>query len=122
MANLSRPGKKDNSRYKKGMWAENFAKMYLRLKGYKIVKHRYITPVGEIDILAQKGTEFVIVEVKYRKTMETALYSITDRQKQRLMRAGSWVMSSHEAINIRFDAVLISPSGIKHIENAFGQD
>ena len=122
MGNLSRPHKKDNSHYKKGMWAENFAKMYLRLKGYKIVEHRYKTPVGEIDILARKGMNFAVVEVKYRKDMDTALYSITERQKQRLIRAGAWVMSSHGAINIRFDAVLISPSCIKHIENAFGQD
>ena len=122
MVNLSRPRKKDNSRYKKGMWAENFTKMYLRLKGYKIVEHRYKTPAGEIDILARKGINFIVVEVKYRKNMDTAFYSITDRQKQRLMRAGAWVMSSHGAINIRFDAVLISPSGIKHIKNAFGQD
>ena len=111
--------KKDNYRYRVGLFAEILACVYLMLKGYRIIKWRYKNPVGEIDILAKKNNTFVVVEVKYRKTKETALYSITDNQQKRLLNAGRLVMKNYKTEKIRFDAVLISGFNITHIENAF---
>ena len=43
--------------YKLGHFAEDFAVMMLRLKGYSIAERRYKTKIGEIDIIARKGDE-----------------------------------------------------------------
>ncbi len=114
--------KTDNSKYIKGIIAEKIARMYLRLKGYKIVENRLRTPAGEVDILAKKGDFFIVVEVKYRKKEEDALYAITNVQQKRLYRAGGWVMQKYDAHSVRFDAILVSSAGVKHILNAFGQE
>ncbi|MGB1361591.1 MAG: YraN family protein [Alphaproteobacteria bacterium] len=112
---------KDNYRYKVGLLAEIYACVYLMIRGYRIVKWRYKIPVGEIDILAKKGGVFVVVEVKYRNNMETALYSITPNQKSRLINSAKWVMKKYKTEKIRFDAVLVSGFNISHIENAWTQ-
>ena len=111
--------KKDNYRYRVGLFAEIVACIYLTFKGYRIVKWRYKIPVGEIDILAKKKDTFVVVEVKYRKHMENALHSITDNQQKRLLNSGRWVMKNYKTERIRFDAVLISNFRITHIVNAW---
>ena len=41
--------------YKTGMFAETIAAWFMRAKGYRIVGHRFKTPVGEIDLIAKRG-------------------------------------------------------------------
>lgn len=115
--------KNAKQRYKTGLWAEWRAKLYLRLRGYKIMAHRLRTPVGEIDVLARHGTTWVVVEIKYRKQPQQALYSIRNKQKQRLIKASLWVMSTYnlsQDTDFRFDAIFISPNHpITHVKNAW---
>lgn len=110
----------------KGERAEKWAAFYLWLKGYKILEKRYKTPVGEIDIIARKPDEIVFVEVKARDTYEGAAYSITPRQKHRIIAAAkSFIMANPKLseCDMRFDAILILPYQLpNHIQDAWQAD
>jgi putative endonuclease len=47
-----------------GRRGEQIAKEYLEKKGYKIVEQNYRTRYGEIDLVAEKKNELVLVEVR----------------------------------------------------------
>ena len=113
-------------RYQKGRMAEYSAAAYLMVKGYSILKIRYKTHVGEIDILARKGQCLVGVEVKYRRTYEDGAYAIHPKSQSRIRRAMDYyrMENAKESDTIlyeeRIDALIISQNLlIKHIKNAF---
>jgi len=116
---LKLPKNNSNRNYKIGLFAEILTCIYLIFKGYRIIKWRYKIPIGEIDILTKKKEVFVIVEVKYRKNSELAMYSISNNQQKRLINSAKWIMREYKTEKIRFDAVLISGFNIKHIKNAW---
>lgn len=107
-----------------GLYAEKLAMWVLRLKGYKILNTRLKTPVGEIDILCQKGQTLVVVEVKYRPTHTQALEAVGPRQMHRLSKAVEWALykkttrAKYANMKIRFDVFLVIPYKLpKHIKN-----
>lgn len=113
--------------YKTGVWAETLAKMFLRTKGYRILHSNYIvgrgTNAGEIDFIATRGNTIVFVEVKKRKDLDTAAYSILPKQQQRIFRAAEAFLGKspeYQNYDCRFDAILVElPIKIRHIENAW---
>jgi putative endonuclease len=94
-----------------GHLAEALAAWMLRLKGYRILKRRYKTPLGEIDLIAARGWTLVAVEVKYRKSFDQAGEAITQKQRKRIAMALSLYLRHLRWTpeNIRFDAVLLIP-------------
>ncbi len=110
-----------------GHVAEFMALQYLRLKGYALVACNYVTGrgtgAGEIDLIVKNQDTLAFIEVKKRKDINTAAYSILPKQQMRIRRAAEIFLAHHceyQNFNIRFDAVLIEfPFKIKHIENAF---
>ena len=109
--------------YNLGVKAEIIAALFLQIKGYRILARREKTIVGEIDLIARRGDILIAVEVKARKSLETAAYAITLKQKQRITRALEiWGQKypDYVKINKRFDAILIIPWRLpKHIINAW---
>ena len=102
--------------------AETLAAWLLRLKGYRILKHRFKTPVGEIDLIAVRGRTLVAVEVKYRTSFLNAGEAITLKQRKRIEMALSLYLRNLRWVpeNIRFDAVYLIPyKWPKHIVNAW---
>ncbi|WP_144864745.1 YraN family protein, partial [Mesorhizobium sp. J18] len=59
--------------YRKGHRGEWLAALALMVKGYRIVARRYRTKLGEIDLIARRGDLIVIVEVKVRPTLASAM-------------------------------------------------
>jgi len=49
-----------------GRWGEKLAASFLKRQGYRILARNYVSPVGEMDIVAREGEELVFVEVKTR--------------------------------------------------------
>jgi putative endonuclease len=95
-----------------GRRAEALAAIWLMLKGYRILGFRLRTPQGEIDLLAQRGKVLAIVEVKRRATLETALETVTQMQRDRLRRAGSAIAArrpSLQNLSIRLDLIALAP-------------
>ena len=109
--------------YQDGVLAETLTALLLRLKGYRIVARRYRSPVGEIDIVASRGTRLAFVEVKRRRTQDEAAFALTTKQQQRIARAAQYWLASHPDFTrytIGFDVVLAAPwSWPRHMENAF---
>ena len=109
--------------YQKGVWAERFAAVFLILKGYRICSVRYKTPVGEVDLIMRRGRSLVFCEVKYRRDYEQGITAISPISQRRIQRAASLFIAGKDGLaqmDMRFDAIIISPPFyIKHLRNAW---
>jgi putative endonuclease len=79
--------------------------------------------VGEIDIVARRRSLLLFVEVKAREKLDDAAWSVTDRQRLRIVAAAeAWLarFPDPRIRDIRFDAMLVAPGRIpRHIPSAF---
>ena len=111
--------------HKSGIDAEDLAKNFLLSKSFEILKERYKTPYGEIDIIAHSPEELIFVEVKKRKNLSFD-DPVSNSQKNRITNAALQYISENPEINeleIRFDCILIdSCNSVTHIENAWMLD
>ena len=109
--------------FRVGISAESRASMLLIAKGFRILARRWRSPVGEIDIIARRRSLLVFVEVKARASLDDAAWSVTDRQRVRIIAAAqAWLARNADdrIRDIRFDAVLVAPGHIpRHIPAAF---
>jgi putative endonuclease len=109
--------------FRVGISAESRAAMLLVAKGFRILARRWRSPVGEIDIIARRRSLLVFVEVKARATLDDAAWSVSDRQRVRIIAAAeAWLARNADdrISDIRFDAVLVAPGHIpRHIPAAF---
>lgn len=116
-----------------GRRAEDLAAFYLRCKGYRILGRRIGRPPIEIDILARRGDTLVVVEVKYRRTLDGAVLALTPAAVGRLLKAADQ-LHRHEAwqartrpaagrppsvaANVRVDLIALAPwRWPRHIHN-----
>ena len=116
---------KKQQAFLRGIYAEYYCCLLLRLKGYRILAHRYRTPVGEIDLIAFKHKTLIAIEVKSRASFATALESILPRQCQRITRALQWYLvknPKHAGYSFRFDIMLVSTWRVRHLQNAWLDD
>lgn len=100
-----------HSSYRTGLAAEALCRWALRLKGYRILASRYKSPLGEIDIVASRGSTLVLIEVKARPTEGEAAEAILPRQRQRLQRAALDFLARHPHFSghdVRFDVMLVA--------------
>lgn len=77
-----------------GRKAEQAAKVYLEMRGFKIVEQNFRRPRCEIDIIASKDEVMYFVEVKYRRNDHQGggLEAITaSKLKQMAFAAEIWV-------------------------------
>src|SRR5437660_9817022 len=98
--------------FRTGISAESRAAAFLIAKGFRILARRWRSPVGEIDIVARRRTLLVFVEVKARDTLDDAAWSVTPRQRARIIAAAEvWLarFPDERIQDIRFDAVLVAP-------------
>ena len=114
---------KRSTAFRLGVSAENRAALFLAAKGYRTLKKRWKTPVGEIDLVVKRGALIVFVEVKARAKLDAAAESVLPRQKKRIIAAAeAWLAAhpEHAGYDMRFDAVLIAPGRMpQHIQSAF---
>ena len=104
-----------------GRSAEDEVALIWQGKGFEILAQRLRTGAGEIDLVVASAAMLVFVEVKARKTTAEAAYAISPRQQARLLEAASLALATHEDWQrpaVRFDAALVCPGGIAHIEDA----
>ena len=107
----------------RGRRAEQFAALYLMLKGYAIVARRFKCASGEIDLVARRGRALAFIEVKYRADIAQAALAVTPAGQRRAAAAARiWLANNPWAatLNPRFDAILLSPrTWPRHIVSAF---
>jgi len=109
-----------------GKLGEEIAADYLGKKGYEIVKRNYTFAKSEIDIVAKKDGQLIIVEVKTRNSdfMAGPQQTITKAKQKSIIKAANFYIQEHDLdIETRFDVVSIIVNSkqklIEHIEDAF---
>ncbi|MFM8748431.1 MAG: YraN family protein [Aestuariivirga sp.] len=108
-----------------GRTAELIALWYLRLKGWRLIAHRYKSPVGEVDLVMRRGKVTAFIEVKARESLDGAVEAVSPRQARRIAAAARHFMAARNQRDqaCRFDIVAVSPyHWPRHIENAFEGD
>ena len=109
--------------YSLGLSAETYAAWYLRLTGWRILKQRYKTKAGEIDLIAKRRKTVVFVEVKARRSREAALDAVTPASQKRIVRAAKIFVAEHPKagfFTLRFDVIIVRPWALpERIVNAF---
>lgn len=106
----------------RGRRAELFASLFLRAKGYSILASRVRTPLGEIDLIAKRGATLAFVEVKQRKTRDTARQAVSQRNWKRIAAAAeTWCARRPDLgdCDWRYDLVAIAPWKIPQHEADF---
>lgn len=119
------------ARVSKGAAGEVFAARHLRDQGYTILCANYRTRFGEVDIIAEKDTYIVFVEVKSRA--QDAYYSpreaVTAEKQRRIVKTALLFLSQNPTNKQpRFDVIeVVTAVGepmklleIHHLENAYG--
>lgn len=110
----------------RGRSAEKIALWYLRLKGWRLLAERYKCHAGEIDLIMRRGDTTAFIEVKARKSADSAVESVSPRQAKRIAAAARSFLSHDRTAAMqacRFDIVAVSPyHWPTHIENAFDGD
>ncbi|MBI4923927.1 MAG: YraN family protein [Devosia nanyangense] len=106
-----------------GRRGEAWAALFLRLKLYRILATRVKTPVGEIDLIAQRFGVTVFVEVKSRGFSHQEGEALGAVNRRRIVRAAHLWLTRHPrlvATDMRFDVIFLAPfTWPRHIVNAF---
>ncbi len=109
-----------------GKEGERLAVNFLEKEGYDILEKNYRYLKAEIDIIAQKNTTIVVVEVKTRSTPDFGNPQdfVKPKQIQLLVKAiDQYVIENDLDVEVRFDIIAIiknkSGTRIEHLENAF---
>jgi|GEM_PF-774626 len=111
----------------KGLIGEDVACVYLVELGYIVLKRRFKSRYGEIDIIVRDvcRQELVFVEVKSRGRLRelTDEAVITDRQIKRNIDAATCFFMTHQVYDSytgRFDLITISSNKVvSHIKSAW---
>ena len=110
---------------KRGHKEEDQACRYLQKKGYKIVARNWLSPFGEIDIIARDGDTLTFVEVKARHggNFVKAEEALTVAKRKRIIATARLYLSRMEIqVPVRFDFVAICDGKVTLYENAFQVD
>ncbi len=110
------------STLKTGRRAEQEAADFLRSRGYVIIARNFTVRGGEVDIIAWDGDTLVFVEVKSSASVATEpLESVDHRKRMRLALTAEHFIAKMglEGVQVRFDAISITPEGIRHYPDAF---
>lgn len=80
-----------------GNVGEKLACVYLKEKGYRVIKRNFYCSGGEIDVVAKKGDKYFFIEVKLRKGTRygSALDGISRRKLMRIKKcAQEWCLKN----------------------------
>ena len=109
-----------------GNLGEEYARAYLRNKGYIILQSNWHFGKLELDIIARKDNWLVIIEVKTRstETFEHPEEAITKRKIRNIINATHAYIQQYDwQGETRFDVMSVIPHGqkfvVEHIEDAF---
>lgn len=99
---------------------EDFAARILSLKGYRVLERKYRCKAGEIDIVAEKDSELVFVEVKTRQTAAFGrpAEAVTREKQRHIKNTAAYYLKAHGRTHslISFQVIELV---INQIENAF---
>lgn len=95
-----------------GIFSEYLVIVFLSFKGYKILKRRHKSSFGEIDIIAKKGENLVIIEVKARRIVNEIEEVLYPTQQNRITQSALDFFAKnkkYQNLGIRFDLIIVKP-------------
>ncbi len=102
----------------KGNLAEEWACEFLYDKGCVVVERNFYSRFGEIDIIAVKEEVLHFVEVKSGEDYESAIQNITRSKLSKIIKTAQIYMSKNALdCDFTFDAIIVTPHKIWHVEN-----
>jgi putative endonuclease len=101
-----------DSRRQLGDTGEDLAAAALKKQGYKILERNYITPLGEIDLIARHQGALVFIEVKTRKSLRFGepQDAVFPAKQARMRRVADYYLKQKRLgeVQVRFDVVGIT--------------
>jgi putative endonuclease len=92
-----------------GNRGEDLAAAALKKQGYKILERNYVTPLGEIDLVARQGRTYVFIEVKTRKSPRFGApqEAVNPAKQNRYRRLAEYYLKQKRLgeVAVRFDVV-----------------
>lgn len=93
-------------------WAEEVARDYLEVRGYRVLAENYVVRGGEIDLVMDRAGETIFVEVRQRRNGDygSAAETLIPRKLARVQLAARVFLMQRfgrEDLPVRFDAVLV---------------
>jgi putative endonuclease len=111
---------------RRGRDAEARAAAALEQAGWRILGTRVRTPLGELDLIAEQDGLVAFLEVKCRATAAEAAFSVSERQRRRIVAAAeTWLAAHPDAAHagVRFDVLVVDAAGhVRRIADAFRAD
>ena len=75
----------------RGAWAEDRVATLLHTRGWSLIERNWCCRWGELDLVLQKNSQLLVVEVKGRRSMAWGLCSVDSAKRRRLGKAiGCW--------------------------------
>jgi putative endonuclease len=107
--------KRRGHRAEVGRLGEKVAARYLRRRGYRILHKNYITPYGEIDLIAERHEVCIFVEVKTSIISGSELFQrnpadrVDPHKRSRMRAAARLYLANFEPIEFahRFDVIAV---------------
>lgn len=109
-----------------GSLGEQMACDYIQKKDFQILERNYRFKKNEIDIIAKKENQLIVIEVKTRQTAEIGepWQAVTrSKQKQIIHVSNQYVQTNKIELETRFDIISIVHNTFRteiiHLEGAF---
>lgn len=109
-----------------GEWGEEFATVHLLKNDYEILERNWRFQKAEIDIIAKKDNQIIIVEVKTRNSDffgDPQDFVTAGKIKLLTKAANEYLVSNTISLEARFDIIAIlknkTTEKLEHFENAF---
>ena len=100
-----------------GALGERLASGHLERQGYRILERNFRCRMGEIDLIARRGSELVFAEVKLRKDAShgEAREFVTAAKQRKLLLTAEYYLSARpwaQDLQARFDVIEVyAPRG-----------
>lgn len=109
--------------YHAGLSAEAQVARHYASRGAKIVAQRWRGRAGEVDLVADDGTQLIFIEVKRSRTFAQGIERVTPHQVARILQTAEEYADRHaqgSLTEMRCDVAVVTGSGsIRVVENAF---
>ena len=104
-----------------GAIGEKIAHAFLKRKGYRVIASNYRTPLGEIDLIARKGSTLVFVEIKTRTTSSLGppFLSVTWKKQRHIVQSALVYLKKHGLVDSdwRVDVVSVKLDRVHNVES-----
>ncbi len=108
-------GRSTSPTHQRGQLAEETACRYLQEQGFQLIQANYHCKLGEIDLIMQRHTLLIFVEVRMRRhnAMMDAAMTVTRPKQRKLIRTAQWFLQEfphYAELDCRFDVMAFNPA------------